>query len=151
MAARLRHIALSVRDLARSQKFFEDAFGMTRVGEGARGVYMTDGTINLALLDRKGRPDSDALPEPFYGILHFGMWVDDTDETLEKVKQAGGAYLSGNVSDNPKSFFEVKCTDPDGAVFDLSHNGWNGAVKEVAPLDGELADGEKADGEKAPA
>ncbi len=133
MATRLRHIALSVRDLARSQKFFEDAFGMKKVGNGAHGVYMSDGTINLALLDRKGRPDSDAVAEPFYGLLHFGMWVDDTDETLDKVKQAGGAYLSGNASDNPNTFFEVKCTDPDGTVFDLTHNGWRGAVKEVTP------------------
>ncbi len=139
MATRLRHIALSVRDLARSQKFFEDAFGMEKVGDGAHGVYMSDGTINVALLDRKGRPDSDVLPEPHYGLLHFGMWVDDTDETLENVKQAGGAYLSGNVSKNPKSFFEVKCTDPDGTVFDLSHNGWRGAVKEVAPAAEEAA------------
>ena len=137
MAARLRHIALSVRDLARSQKFFEDAFGMKKVGNGAHGVYMSDGTINLALLDRKGRPDSDAVPEPFYGVLHFGMWVDDTDATLEKVKQAGGAYLSGTASDNPKTFFEVKCTDLDGTVFDLTHNGWRGAVKEVAPVEEE--------------
>ncbi len=137
MATRLRHIALSVRDLARSQKFFEDAFGMKKVGNGAHGVYMSDGTINVALLDRKGQPDSDAVPEPFYGVLHFGMWVDDTDETLEKVKQAGGAYLSGNASDNPNTFFEVKCTDPDGTVFDLTHNGWRGAVKEVAPVEEE--------------
>ena len=137
MATRLRHIALSVRDLARSQKFFEDAFGMKKVGDGAHGVYMSDGTMNIALLDRKGRPDSDATPEPFYGILHFGMWVDDTDETLDKVKQAGGEYLSGNVSNNPNTFFEVKCTDPDGTVFDLTHNGWRGAVKEVAPVEEE--------------
>ncbi len=133
MAARLRHIALSVRDLEKSQKFFEDAFGMTRVGASARGVFMSDGTMNIALLDRKGKPDSDAVPEPFYGLLHFGMWVDDTDETLDKVRNAGGAWLSGKAPDNPDSFFEVKCTDPDGTVFDLSHNGWRGAVKEVRP------------------
>ena len=134
MTARLRHIALSVRDVGRAQKFFEDAFGMKKAGDAGRGVYMTDGTLNIALLDRKGRADVPT-DEPFYGILHFGLWVDDTEATLEKVKQAGGAWLSGNVSDNPDTFYEVKCTDPDGTVFDLTHNGWGGAVKEVKPAE----------------
>jgi len=134
MTARLRHIALSVRDVERAQKFFEDAFGMEKAGEAAHGVYMTDGTINIALLDRKGRADGKRPgDEPFYGLLHFGLWVDDTEAALEKVKKAGGAYLEGNVSDNPNTYFEVKCTDPEGIVFDLTHSGWRGAVKEVTP------------------
>ena len=36
---------------------------------------------------------------------------------------------------NPDTFYEVKCTDPDGTVFDLTHNGWGGAVKEVKPAE----------------
>ena len=60
MTARLRHIALSVRDVERAQKFFEDAFGMEKAGEAGHGVYMTDGAINIALLDRKGRADRKA-------------------------------------------------------------------------------------------
>ena len=49
--ARLRHIAISVENVAAAQKFFEDAFGMTKAGDAGRGVFMTDGTINVALLD----------------------------------------------------------------------------------------------------
>ena len=52
--ARLRHIAISVENVAAAQKFFEDAFGMTKAGDAGRGVFMTDGTINVALLDYKG-------------------------------------------------------------------------------------------------
>jgi lactoylglutathione lyase len=31
----------------------------------------------------------------------------------------------------PGVFYEVKYTDPNGIVFDLTHTGWRGAVKEV--------------------
>jgi methylmalonyl-CoA/ethylmalonyl-CoA epimerase len=31
------------------------------------------------------------------------------------------------------SFYEAKYRDPDGVVFDLTHTGWRGAVKEVVP------------------
>ena len=49
--AKLRHIALSVPDPERAAKFFEQAFGMTRAGNAMRGVYMTDGIMNVALLN----------------------------------------------------------------------------------------------------
>ena len=52
--AKLRHIALSVADLDQARKFFEDAFDMEMVGKAGAGVYMSDGTINIALLARHG-------------------------------------------------------------------------------------------------
>ena len=51
--ARLRHIAISVADVAAAQKFFEDAFGMTKAGDAGRGVFMTDGTINVRPVRRR--------------------------------------------------------------------------------------------------
>jgi len=35
--------------------------------------------------------------------------------------------------ESPNSFYECKYQDPNGIVFDLTHNGWVGAVKEVVP------------------
>lgn len=52
---KLRHIALSVPDVAAAQKFFEEAFGMTHAGNAQNGVYMTDGTMNVALLVKGGK------------------------------------------------------------------------------------------------
>jgi len=125
MATRLRHIAIIVPDAEKAAKFFEQAFGMTRAGEARRGIYMTDGTMNVALL---GKEKDD---EPI-GLYHFGMWVDDLDEAEKKVKEAGGSYLAGKPT-SPKSYYEAKYQDPLGIVFDLTHTGWKGAVKEVVP------------------
>ena len=49
--AKLRHIAISVPDPEAAATFFERAFGMTRAGNAMRGVYMTDGVMNVALLN----------------------------------------------------------------------------------------------------
>ena len=131
--AKLRHIALSVSDLDAARKFFAEAFDMEEVGKAATGVYMSDGTVNLALLARDGRPLGYEGETPFYGIDHFGVWVDDIDEARRKVEAAGATHVMGEPTGNPNTFYEVKYRDPLGQIFDLTEHGWKGAVKEVVP------------------
>jgi lactoylglutathione lyase len=137
--AKLRHIAISVSDAVKAQKFFEEAFDMKTVARTAndRVVYMSDGTINVALLALDGKPLGWEKDELFYGIDHFGMWVDDIKEARRKVEAAGAKYVMGNEAEGPDSFYEIKYRDPLGQIFDLSANGWAGAVKEVVPAEEE--------------
>ena len=103
MAARLRHIALSVPDPDKAAQFFEEAFGMKRVGKAGIGCYVSDGTINVALLKYE-TGDVPGFPKNYLGLVHFGMWVDDLDEAEKKVTQAGGTYLAGRpTSPNSRS------------------------------------------------
>ena len=120
--AKLRHIALIVPDPEKAAKFFEEAFDMKVAGKARRGLYVSDGTINVALLKQEGNEE--------VGIYHFGMWVDDLDEAEKKVVNAGGAYLAGRPT-SAQSYYEAKYKDPLGIVFDLTHTGWVGAVKDV--------------------
>jgi len=120
--AKLRHIAIAVPDPETSAQFFEQDFGMTRVGTARRGIYVSDGTVNVALLKREGNET--------VGILHFGMWVDDLDQAEKQVVDAGASYLGGRPT-SPNSFYEAKYKDINGVVFDLTHNGWKGAMKDV--------------------
>jgi len=110
--AKLRHIALIVPDPEKAAKFFEDAFDMKVAGKARRGLYVSDGTVNVALLKQEGNEK--------VGIYHFGMWVDDLDEAEKKV-----------VGATAHSYYEAKYKDPLGIVFDLTHTGWVGAVKDV--------------------
>ena len=132
---KLRHIALSVPDVAKAQKFFEDAFGMTKAGDAQNGIYMTDGTINVALLAKGGRAPGIESGQPFYGVMHFGMWVDDLAQAEEQVKQAGAVHFQGRPPNTPNSYYEVKYRDPSGIIFDITASGWRGAVKNVKPAD----------------
>jgi lactoylglutathione lyase len=124
MTSKLRHIAVIVEDPEASAKFFEQAFDMKRAGTARRGIYMSDGIFNVALLKKEG--------DEKLGLYHFGMWVDDLDESEKKVVDAGGKYLAGRPT-SPNSFYEAKYKSPTGLVFDLTHKGWAGAVKDVVP------------------
>jgi lactoylglutathione lyase len=132
---KLRHIALSVSDPEAAAQFFEQAFGMTRAGRAMRGWYMTDGVMNVALLNFKDEtvPGYEKLKD-VRGVIHFGMWVDNLEEAEKRVVAAGGSYLTGRKETDPNVFYEVKYRTPDGIVFDITESGWKGAVKEVAPL-----------------
>src|SRR4030088_1597126 len=123
--AKLRHIAIIVPDPEAAAKFFEDDFDMKRAGTARRGIYMSDGTVNVALLKKETEKEK-------IGIYHFGMWVDALDAAEKKVVDAGGTYLAGRPT-SANSFYEAKYRDPLGIVFDLTHTGWAGAVKDVEP------------------
>jgi lactoylglutathione lyase len=132
--ARLRHIAISVRDPEAAASFFEKAFGMTRAGNAMRGVYMTDGVMNVALLNFGEEPIAGFEDQKnVCGLIHFGMWVDSLDESDAKVRAAGGKYVTGRKETNPNVYYEVKYKTPEGIVFDLTESGWKGAAKDVLP------------------
>ena len=107
---------------------------MVEVGHSGTGTkYLTDGTVNIALLNRKGKPLGYEGEEPFFGIDHFGIWVDDVEKACEQVEAAGAKHVMGNKSGDPNSFYEIKYRMPTGEMFDITAGGWRGAVKDVKP------------------
>ena len=136
MANKLRHIAISVRDPEKTAKFFEEAFGMTRAGNAQRGIYMTDGIFNVALLNFGDEPVAgmEDKKQPL-GLIHFGMWVDSVDDIAKKITDAGGSYVTGRKETNPNVYYEVKYKTPEGIVFDVTESGWKGAIKDVVPAE----------------
>jgi lactoylglutathione lyase len=131
MAARLRHFAVVVRDLERSAKFYEGVFGLKRVGQEtldfAAAIYLSDGVINLALLNYFGKRGSGLDDSKNYvGAHHFGFQVDDLAETQKKIEAMGGKFFFDLGNDVEKENFERKFKDPDGVIFDISNKGWQG-------------------------
>lgn len=129
--AKLRHFALVVRDLEKSAKFYENVFDLKRVGQEtldfAAAVYLSDGTINLALLNYFGERGSglnDA--KTFVGAHHFGFQVDDIAKAQQRIEEAGGTFFFDLGNDQEKENFERKFKDPDGIIFDISKKGWLG-------------------------
>jgi methylmalonyl-CoA/ethylmalonyl-CoA epimerase len=132
---KLRHIAMQVPDPQKAAEFYMRGIGMAKVGEtdweNARGVYLSDGVINLALLDYK---TVEAAGEDrgcgFVGLHHIGFWVDDVAATRRSIEAAGGKYWMGEPVTGG-GFYEVKYRDPNGVVVDITENGWGGATKDV--------------------
>ncbi len=127
--AKLRHIAIVVKDLEKSAAFYETVFEFERVGrddlEIGSGIYLSDGFINIALIQYssgKGSGLSDV--ESFSGIHHFGIQVDDIDEAQARIKAAGGEFFFDLGDDDKEINFEKKFKDPEGNIFDISKAGW---------------------------
>jgi catechol 2,3-dioxygenase-like lactoylglutathione lyase family enzyme len=79
--ARLRHFAVCVSDLDKAATFYQTVFDLKRIGREdldiGSAVYMSDGVINLALLNFKGSAGSEASdlknPGGFVGAHHFRL------------------------------------------------------------------------------
>ena len=97
---KLRHIAISVPDRRKSQKFYENSFGMELIRENetpmASVAYMSDGVMSLALIEYKSDEaagKATSLREEgkdFVGLHHLGFWVDDVDQTKKSIEESGG-------------------------------------------------------------
>jgi predicted enzyme related to lactoylglutathione lyase len=127
MAARIRHIALAVKDIDSTADFYEKAFGLSRTpkheGATAWSIYMSDGEVNLALLQYKSAVGSGIDPTKFVGIHHFGFQCDDLPAQQKQIEKAGGKFFF-DLGEPEDEGFERKFRDPNGIVFDINWKGW---------------------------
>ncbi len=134
--AKLRHIAMSVPDPDKTADFYCQAFDMERVGTTdsplAKGVYVSDGVMTLALLKYKSDEwagyveGEDERGKDFVGLHHIGFHVDELRAAEGKIERAGGKYFMGRPDeDAPDTFYEEKFRDPNGVILDVSHLGWH--------------------------
>ena len=139
---KIRHIALASDHPGKAAEFYKSAFGfreLRRFGldpnkpdEAPRpsGVFLTDGTLNIAIL----KFDNDQLGKglDFVGIHHFGVVVDDTEAWTRKLEGMGAPCIADAVP--PGAHAELKFRGPDGVVFDITGSAWDGS----APVDEEM-------------
>ena len=127
--ATIKHVAIRTQDPEKTAAFYEQAFGLRRVGLGRNGVYLSDGHINLAILKCADASDGTMGPS---GIEHLGFQVEDVDSTLATIARLGGKPLTERVevtpvdASTPQSYYEIKCLGPDAQIIDVSGSGWVG-------------------------
>jgi catechol 2,3-dioxygenase-like lactoylglutathione lyase family enzyme len=113
----LNHINLSVSDIARSEKFYLDGFGLeVRFREGADMVFIgSRGGRDLVTLCQAaaGAPIGDG------GVSHFGFRAarEEFDEMVEQVQRAGGKLLRRGQHSESEPFAYFR--DPDGYTIEL--------------------------------
>ena len=135
---KIKHIALSTQDVDATAKFYMDVFGMKEIAKidspGARGYYLSDGDINLAILNFKN--DAVAGVERgagWSGIHHIGFQVESLEAITERLKAAGSTpredinqALGVGQGEPRHSNVEVKYSGPDNVTVDVSETGWVG-------------------------
>src|SRR4026207_860488 len=91
--ARIRHIAITAEDPFVTAELFKKALGLEEISRGdsdlARGVYLTDGYLNIAIVCWKRTRET---PNPYpdgYGLDHFGVQVEDMGKAEAQARSAG--------------------------------------------------------------
>ena len=137
---KIKHIALSTQDVDATAKFYVEVFGMKEIAKidspGARGYYLSDGNINLAILNFKN--DAVAGVERgagWSGIHHIGFQVDDIEATDKALKAAGVKPVPMEHREpRPQGQGEMvgvnlKYLGPDEVHFDVRQKGWDEAIE----------------------
>src|SRR2546427_8712937 len=94
--AKIRHIALTTGNPDKTAAFYKEAFGLEEIRRAPNGaVFLTDGYINLAILNWKTEKSADvgANGPNYSGIHHFGFEVEDLDEAASNLERAQGKRL----------------------------------------------------------
>ena len=136
--AKIKHIAIATQDAEKTAKFYTETFDLKEIakldGPNASGYYLSDGNINVAILNFKN--DQVSGPEfgaGYSGLHHIGFQVESLEEIAEKleaahakprdeINQALGVGMGGPSHGN----VEVKYGGPDGVIIDVSETGWVG-------------------------
>lgn len=112
---------LATSDLDGAWPFYTDLFGWKETSTmdmGEAGPYKMYGRTDLPLGGMFNKPP--AMPGPPMWICYIR--VKDVNESVEKVKQAGGQVITGPI-EVPGGDWIVQCLDPQGTVFALHHTG----------------------------
>jgi catechol 2,3-dioxygenase-like lactoylglutathione lyase family enzyme len=116
----LKHINLNVRDVGRSLKFYQNAFGLeVKFWEGKSMVFLqspgANDTITLCQVKENDPVGSG-------GVSHFGFSIagNNLDEMVRQVVSAGGKLQSRgeHAPGVPFAYF----ADPDGYVIELGNS-----------------------------
>ena len=136
--AQIKHIALATQDAEATARFYIEVFGLKEVAKldipDAKGYFLSDGAVNLAILDfRSGRLAGAEYGQRYSGIHHIGFEVESLEEIAQKL-QAANAQPRDDInqvfqaagSEPRKGNVEVKYGGPDGVIIDISETGWVG-------------------------
>ena len=138
----LSHVNVGVSDMEASLKFYRDLLGLRVAGDASNenpsgmfanprhAVYLRweDGPHASFLVLAENRPISGRpLSMTQVGITHFSFWVDDLEETFERLQAAGVPVVTPPTICDSATYGEspggrVKTTvfkDPDGALVQL--------------------------------
>ena len=133
----IKHIAIATNDAEKTAKFYSEVFGLRQVAElksdNANGYMLSDGSVNMAILDFQNDAVAGERGKDWEGIHHIGFEVESLEDIerrlseanskpMDEVNNALHAGMSGPRTQN----VETKYEGPNGEMIDVSETGWIG-------------------------
>ena len=109
--ARIRHLAIVTDNRERLVKFYTTVFGMKVIDGVGPAIYLSDGYLNLAIIQKRGNYKE--------GLYHFGFEVDDLDDIKRRLQEAGFDAEIDSKSDKDS---DHRIQDPDGHLWEIVFN-----------------------------
>jgi catechol 2,3-dioxygenase-like lactoylglutathione lyase family enzyme len=135
--AQIKHIAIATNDAEKTAKFYSEVFGLRQVaqldGENAKGFMLSDGNVNMAILDFKSDAVAGERGKDWEGIHHIGFEVESLEDIERRLADANSkpmeevntALHAGNTGPRHQNV-ETKYEGPNGEMIDVSQVGWVG-------------------------
>ena len=133
----IKHIAIATQDAEKTAKFYTEVFGLREVAkldsENAKGYMLSDGNINMAILDFQNDAVAGERGKEYSGIHHIGFEVESLEDIEKRLLEANSAPMdevnqalhAGN--SGPRHLnVETKYEGPNGEMIDVSQVGWVG-------------------------
>jgi len=133
----LSHLAMASSNPEKSRDFYVNVLGWSVAGvvasRNANGFYVTDGHINLAILNfRNGPAAGKEFPQGYVGLHHVGFQCEDIEQMVADFEAQGygprhDVNLAQGLGKNPeKDNAEFKMEGPENIMVDISERGWVG-------------------------
>ncbi len=126
MKPRISMVALGVKDLAASQKFYEEGLGLPKV-DGPPGVAFFDlnGTwLGLSPMDDQAKDIGVSVQASGYAginLVHNVASEAEVDRVVEDAKKAGASVIKPPIRADWGGYHGY-FADPDGHIWEVAHN-----------------------------
>ncbi len=136
--AKIKHIAIASQHPQKTAEFFKKVFDLEIVGavdnENTVGYYMSDGNVNLAILQFRNEVIAGDVGTDYTGIHHIGFEVEDAEATEHRLRKHDSlpmddinkALHSSMGNGHGGRNVETKFIGPEGMMIDISQTGWIG-------------------------
>jgi glyoxylase I family protein len=133
----IKHIAIATQDAEKTAKFYTEVFGLREIAkldsENAKGYFLSDGNINMAILDFQNDAVAGERGKDWSGIHHIGFEVESLEEIEQRLLQANSMpmdevnqALHAGMAGPRHANVETKYEGPNGEMIDVSQTGWVG-------------------------
>jgi len=113
MVSGLSHVTLSVSDLDRAFRFYNDVLGMRPVARWFKGAYFAAGDLWFCL--NLESEFADRATNPTYDHIAFSVSADDFEGLSARLDEAGADRWHENRSEGDSIYF----LDPDGHKLEI--------------------------------